>query len=333
MMQQITRVFTRLLGSGVGPHATHAALGVGRARGAASLAKQSLAKQRHVNVLTAVSGFAKLGGPGRVAPGKFGDDAYFVARTSAADVIGVADGVGGWREMGIDPGEFSTRLMSTCQRLLEDGSYSGACSKALLCMAYEELKRAKEHVLGSSTACVVMIHAEAAASPRVPPASALSKGRLASANIGDSGVLVVRRGAVVFRSQEQTHYFNTPYQLSVPPPGSGQDVLSDLPSDAQAGGCEMVAGDLVLVATDGVFDNLPEEALLAAVAAAEGTCSLAVLEQAADQVARLAKKYSEDGDFISPFAENAAKNNLYTRGGKPDDITVVLAAVVGLDQG
>jgi hypothetical protein len=32
---------------------------------------------------------------------------------------GVADGVGGWREYGIDPSKFSSSLMETCKRLIE----------------------------------------------------------------------------------------------------------------------------------------------------------------------------------------------------------------------
>lgn len=39
-------------------------------------------------LLTAVSGFPKNHGPGRVRPGKFGDDAYFVAKHQLGDVIG-----------------------------------------------------------------------------------------------------------------------------------------------------------------------------------------------------------------------------------------------------
>ena len=37
--------------------------------------------------------------------------------------------------------------------------------------------------------------------------------KLYTANIGDSGFLVVRHGKVVHRSQEQQHYFNTPFQV------------------------------------------------------------------------------------------------------------------------
>jgi protein phosphatase PTC7 len=37
----------------------------------------------------------------------------------AFDSKGVADGVGGWREYGIDPSKFSSSLMETCKRLIE----------------------------------------------------------------------------------------------------------------------------------------------------------------------------------------------------------------------
>lgn len=38
---------------------------------------------------------------------------------------------------------------------------------------------------------------------------------------------MVRRGEVVHRSDEQQHYFNTPFQLSIAPPGAEGVVLSD----------------------------------------------------------------------------------------------------------
>ena len=66
---------------------------------------------------------------------------------------------------------------------------------------------------GSSTACVVVLQATA--------------GKMCSANIGDSGFLVVRNGSIIHRSQEQQHYFNTPFQLSLPPPGASPHVLND----------------------------------------------------------------------------------------------------------
>ena len=66
---------------------------------------------------------------------------------------------------------------------------------------------------GSSTACIVSLHRE--------------ERTIYSANLGDSGFLVVRDGEIVHRSTEQQHYFNAPYQLTVPPPSLDTQWLSD----------------------------------------------------------------------------------------------------------
>lgn len=81
-----------------------------------------------------------------------------------------------------------------------------------------------------------------------------------TANIGDSGFIVVREGQIIHRSEEQQHYFNTPFQLSLPPPG--QNVLSDSPESADTLSFPVQNGDVILAATDGVFDNVPADLLL-----------------------------------------------------------------------
>lgn len=104
--------------------------------------------------------------------------------------------------------------------------------------------------------------------------------RLTTCNMGDSGCIVLRPTpaaaaySVVFRTQEQQHYFNCPYQLSSPEtrvkfPGT----LHDHPRLARAShftlcpngaffskmfmaGVVEVRLDIIVAATDGVFDNL-----------------------------------------------------------------------------
>ena len=121
--------------------------------------------------VTAVSGFPKPGSHyniDNILKGQIGDDAYFVARhvdewsTSLltdmsgsesvvvaaggepqseqqqrgnADVIGVADGVGGWRAYGVDPGLFSVNLMKSCERLVVAGYFSSNKPANLLAQA------------------------------------------------------------------------------------------------------------------------------------------------------------------------------------------------------
>ena len=50
--------------------------------------------------------------------------------------------------------------------------------------------------------------------------------------------LVVRGGRVVHRSSEQQHFFNTPFQLSLPPSELAADVLADAPESADR--CEII---------------------------------------------------------------------------------------------
>jgi hypothetical protein len=62
---------------------------------------------------------------------------------------GVADGVGGWRHYGIDPGEFSTFLMRTCERLVSSGRFITTEPAGLLARSYYELLESKQPILGA----------------------------------------------------------------------------------------------------------------------------------------------------------------------------------------
>lgn len=60
----------------------------------------------------------------------------------------MADGVGGWRSYGIDPGEFSSFLMKTCERLVHCGNFNPQRPVNLLAYSYCELLEQKKPVLG-----------------------------------------------------------------------------------------------------------------------------------------------------------------------------------------
>lgn len=84
------------------------------------------------------------------------------------------------------------------------GKFEPTRPDKLLAQAYEALAEPPRPI-GSSTACVLVVHQDT----------------LYSANLGDSGYLVIRNGKVAYRSREQTHYFNAPYQLSLLPADAG----------------------------------------------------------------------------------------------------------------
>lgn len=151
-------------------------------------------------LVTVVQGRSKKPcSPRERANRRFGEDSWFVSSTPRAEVLGVADGVGGWRDMGVDAGRFAKELMGCCCGRSEQEDFDGRNPRSLLVSSYQELKDRDDPVVGSSTACVVAMHRRDLT--------------LYTANLGDSGFMVLRNGRVMHRSEEQTHDFNTPFQV------------------------------------------------------------------------------------------------------------------------
>ena len=81
-----------------------------------------------------------------------------------------------------------------------------------------------------------------------------------TANLGDSGWLVIRNGKVIGKSDPQCHVFNAPYQLSKSPKGFNS--FSDTPSKAAFNEFQCEQGDIIVIASDGMFDNIFEEDII-----------------------------------------------------------------------
>lgn len=200
-----------------------------------------------------------------------GEDAFFVAKVGGRDLFdapaggavafGVADGVGGWTESKVDPADFSHGLCSyMAQHALEwDAAPEKLRAKGLLQSAYDAVVADEAIFAGGSTASLGVAQRD---------------GKVELANLGDSGSVLLRLGAVHHYSTPQTHAFNTPYQLSVIPPRMraqaaifGGTFLEDLPRDAAVSNITMQHGDVLVLATDGVFDNLNNQDILKIVTA------------------------------------------------------------------
>lgn len=65
--------------------------------------------------------------------------------------LGVADGVGGWRDYGVDPSQFSGTLMKTCERLVKEGRFVPSNPVGVLTTSYYELLQNKVPLLGERT--------------------------------------------------------------------------------------------------------------------------------------------------------------------------------------
>ena len=63
----------------------------------------------------------------------------------------MADGVGGWREYGVDPSQVPRTIMSLCARLVENGKFSASSPEEVLEHAYEEASMHKNAAMGESS--------------------------------------------------------------------------------------------------------------------------------------------------------------------------------------
>ncbi len=290
----------------------------------------------------------------------------------------VADGVGSWRQYGVDPRLFAHNLVQNAysvivsdekQRLLMMEA-SGFGDLALfdpepilpldvIMDAWSETRR--EEITGSSTICVASLNNET--------------NQLNLSNIGDCGLMVLRHmdnetagsymrerhsphipGSrdsqqndlrIAFLSQQQLKSFNLPYQLGFSDiaehPGNFES-----PTDANIHSMTVLPGDIIVLATDGLFDNLDLNDLVSHIhdwedkwfgkmwlkypldkqMGLEGNDKdQEAMNALAKSLVLRARELSLDKTKDSPFALLAKDNDIMWSGGMPDDTTVVLARV------
>ena len=94
-----------------------------------------------------------------------GQDAFFVSRAGNSNNVafGVADGVGGWADQGIDSAKFShglCRRMAKVARELHSPDMKDLRPQLILGNAYQEIIREGKIDGGGSTACLATGHEE-----------------------------------------------------------------------------------------------------------------------------------------------------------------------------
>jgi protein phosphatase PTC7 len=180
----------------------------------------------------------------------------------------------------------------------------------------------KNELAGSSTACFFALEKQT--------------GQVATANLGDSGYIILRPQSsppeVVYRSKEQTKRFNHPFQLTVLPPEyrrPGQ--VLDMPSDSQRAEHSLAAGDVVVVGSDGLFDNLFDHEILKIVVEERSKHrddAKTFTQAASDRLLKDARVIAAEKYRTTPFSQGAKEAGYKFQGGKMDDITVVTGLVV-----
>lgn len=237
-----------------------------------------------------------------------GEDAFFVS-SYASGVLAVADGLSGWAELNIDPALFSRELIANASSMVDDTEVN--YDPQILLRKAHEATSSK----GSATVVVAMME---------------GNGTLKVANVGDCGLRVIRKGQVVFTTCPQEHSFDCPYQLSSET--SGQTYL-----DAAVSSVKLMEGDIIVMGSDGLFDNVYDREIVSTVASNRD------VTEAAKALARLARGYSMDLSYDSPYSSEARTKGIDVpdwkkllgmklTGGKLDDITVIVGKVVKLKE-
>ncbi|OJJ47934.1 hypothetical protein ASPZODRAFT_131547 [Penicilliopsis zonata CBS 506.65] len=258
-----------------------------------------------------------------------GDDAVLVAE----NFIGVNDGVGAWATKSQGHAALWSRLLLHFWALEVERQVDNVSDPdpvEFLQRAYEETVRATRtpnEWLGTSTSVTALLHWSAD--------DGCSKPLLYVTNLGDCKILVIRprEREVLFRTQEQWHWFDCPVQL-------GTNSVDTPRKDAVMSKVELEEDDIVLALSDGVVDNLWEHEVVTIALdsfnkwEADKECLPHSYGHKTDQrmvfVARellkAALDIAQDPHAESPYMEKAIDEGLAIEGGKLDDISVVAAS-------
>lgn len=224
--------------------------------------------------------------------------------------------------------------------------------------AYEETLNSTNHWLGTTTSATALLYTATSNDTTSNnnnnnDIQKNAKPLLYVTNIGDCQIIVIRpnEGKILFKSREQWHWFDCPYQL-------GTNSVDQPLSNAVLNTLELAEDDIVLAVSDGVIDNLWDHEVLANVLEsiekwdsgdigswgaerATGSSSAGSMVFVARRLLHAALAVAQDPFAESPYMEKAIDEGLTIEGGlyffliimtvrglmstgKMDDISVVI---------
>lgn len=225
-----------------------------------------------------------------------GEDAHFILEEQGT--MGVADGVGGWVRHGIDAGVYARDLMRNAMLAVEREPKGFVDPRRVLNEAFLNTT-----AQGSSTASIVT----------------LKKNLLHGVNVGDCRLMLFRNNKCIFKSPIQQHRFNKPYQL-------GNSEKSDRPDSSEEYQVCVEAGDIVVFGSDGLWDNMHAGEI--EIALWQLSLGIVDIHDLIEYISHNALSISKQKNGATPFALAAQREGFDYKGGKIDDITVLVAQII-----
>lgn len=271
-----------------------------------------------------------------------GDDAIIIG---GRNFLAVNDGVGAWAQKDRGHAALWSRLIAHFWMEETEKLYSAANGNdldieqldmiACLQRAFEHTKKSTSEnegsgILGTTTVSGALLHHDEGGRPCV-----------LCTTLGDSMVYVLRpdRGAggdagsedeaageLLYKTQEQWHWFDCPRQLGTNSPDTPE-------GNAVMDRVLVEEGDIVVVVSDGVSDNLFENEIVEKVCRGVKNWEQGSLEAkdgmlfVARELMNAAREIAQDPNAESPYMEKALDEGISAFGGKLDDISVVVGIV------
>jgi serine/threonine protein phosphatase PrpC len=253
-------------------------------------------------------------------------------------MFALADGVSEWLNFGIDPSAFPSELITNVFQAASRFSLDLKAADSEICSYLESLLTEayqKTQAFGSATILIGLF----------------LNNKLYTLSLGNVEIIIIEaekersKLKVNYRSKKQEHSYCCPFQLSrIPEQKECEELMdkgletlasivkvkkirNDMPKDAQSGIITIEAGDIIIVGSNGLFDNLFEEDFIeiSQNVIRFGLEKKEFCAHLAEELVRTAISKGWDAEYKSPFYKNGKQHGERMIGGKLDDTSAIVS--------
>lgn len=256
---------------------------------------------------------------GSLTTSKCGEDSFFINYNGSLKTyfFGVADGVGGYRQQNIDPGKYSAEICKLMNKISFNTPFS-KFTTTLKFLVYQTLKIIPKTLQGGTTLVSAKVDG--------------NTGVLDLLNIGDSGCLILRPQPnnslkCVFKSKSQQNSFNAPVHIY-----NTAESINNYSTVVQISDTytfQLEKGDIIILATDGLFDNLFLPEIIDCIQPLYKNLNSTQVQKMVDQLLKKSKQvFTRRGPWVTEAIDSQLVFPTFQATSKEDDTTIIISLVV-----